>query len=154
MQVACVGARSSTGSSPMTRRAVPFTPEVLASLYPNRDAYLKAFAQATKRAVATRVILKDDVPDTINEANRECRWLVTSEHASATNERLPRQSLGRGAWLPNRYDGPRPPHLPGEPHRTTAEPGSSGRTEPAIRVARYQPRQLRTRARTTTGVRR
>ena len=46
----------------------PFAPEVLASLYPSHDAFVKAFAHATKRAVAAGVILKDDAPEVINEA--------------------------------------------------------------------------------------
>jgi hypothetical protein len=49
-------------------KTVPFTPEVLASLYPSHDAYVEAFTQATKRAVAAKVILKDDAADMIDDA--------------------------------------------------------------------------------------
>jgi hypothetical protein len=49
-------------------KTVPFTPEILASLYPTHDAYVNAFEQATKRAVATRVILKNDAPEMISQA--------------------------------------------------------------------------------------
>jgi len=47
---------------------VPLAPDLLASLYPSHDAYVTAFARATKRAVAAGVILKDDAPEMISEA--------------------------------------------------------------------------------------
>jgi hypothetical protein len=47
---------------------VPFTPEVLSSLYASHDEYVKEFTDATKRAVRAGVVLQDDAPEMIGEA--------------------------------------------------------------------------------------
>lgn len=49
-------------------KTTPFPPDVLASLYPSHDAYVKAFTDAAKQAVARGVVLKVDVPEMIDEA--------------------------------------------------------------------------------------
>ncbi|MGH9033092.1 MAG: alpha/beta hydrolase domain-containing protein [Acidimicrobiia bacterium] len=46
--------------APLIGSTTPFTPEVLASLYPSHDAYVEVYRKATRRAVAKGFILRQD----------------------------------------------------------------------------------------------
>ena len=62
-----VATLSGEGNS-LIGKTTPFPPDVLASLYPSHDAYVKAFTDAAKQAVARGVVLKADVPEMIDQA--------------------------------------------------------------------------------------
>ena len=62
-----VATLSGEGNS-LIGKTTPFPPDVLASLYPSHDAYVKAFTDAAKQAAARGVVLQVDVPEMIDEA--------------------------------------------------------------------------------------